>query len=41
MIKKCFFFKKMHFFCLKYLLYKEFFVTLRSHSELETNNSLY
>ena len=41
MTKKYFFLIKMHFFCLKYLVYKEFFVTLRSYSEKGTNNSHY
>ena len=33
MLKIVFFFIKMRFFCKKYLVYKEFLVTLRSYSE--------
>lgn len=35
MAKIVFFFIKMRFFCKKYLVYKEFLVTLRSYSEVE------
>ena len=41
MPKKVFFSQKMHFFCKKYLVYKDFFVTLQAYSEVETYNSLY
>lgn len=39
--KKTFFFKKMHFFCLKYLVYKEFLVILQTYFGIGTNNSHY
>ena len=38
MTKNRFFLQKTHFFCPKYLVYKDFLVTLRSYSELEINN---
>ena len=31
MAKKVLFLQKMHFFCLKYLVYKDFFVTLQAY----------
>ena len=37
MPKKVFFYIKMHFFCKKYLVYKDFLVILRQHSEKGNN----
>ena len=37
MQKIVFFFIKKRFFCKKYLVYKDFLVTLRSYSELGNN----
>ena len=37
MVKNVLFLQKMHFFCLKYLVYKDFFVTLHSRSAIGRN----